>query len=275
VRGFLSKRRCSQILEEFLEKRIDEPAAIRLQRMRRGNIGRKIAARKKLELVSCIAIQNCVRKYVRRIWDNQVFFARLEKYSATLIQKIVRGNIGREIVQMKRHLLWYRFKFLVAVVNLQAAARGFHARRTVKLLRQRNDAAIVIQCCYESYLSCKSAKFIVRNLMKTKIFLQVSKIQRNVRRYLATLSHRKNILIHNGKVIKAARMIMRAWVNYKITRKYLLLLDIEKIRILKGKIGKYFKSRKNIFEEKKDIENDLIRANKVYNLSYISSLLNY
>ena len=52
--------------------RIDLPAAVRIQRVFRGRKGRKIAARKKLELVMCIRIQNCGRKYIKKVYALEV-----------------------------------------------------------------------------------------------------------------------------------------------------------------------------------------------------------
>lgn len=72
MRSYLARRFYEAKFRAFLIKRIDIPAAVRIQRILRGRVGRKKAARKKLELEKCIVIQMYVRKFVRRVWALEV-----------------------------------------------------------------------------------------------------------------------------------------------------------------------------------------------------------
>lgn len=69
MRGYLARKAYRSKLALFLEHRIDVPAATRIQRtIVRGRKGRKVAARKRLELQMCIRIQLFARKYVNKVW---------------------------------------------------------------------------------------------------------------------------------------------------------------------------------------------------------------
>jgi len=72
MRRVLAAKRYKLRYDAYLFQHIDVPAAVRIQRILRGRKGRKVAARKKLELERCIRIQLFVKKFVRRVWALQV-----------------------------------------------------------------------------------------------------------------------------------------------------------------------------------------------------------
>jgi hypothetical protein len=72
----------------------------------------------------------------------------------------------------------------------------------------------------------------------------------------------KEFHLSNGKVIQAARMIMRAWVNYKINKKFYVLLTEFREKELAKKIEKIVLHRETIIEDKKEIDYDIEIARK-------------
>ena len=53
-----------------------------------------------------------------------MFIARLRKRMSIRIQRLVRGIIGREIVRYKKHDIWYKTKYIPAILKTQAVSRG-------------------------------------------------------------------------------------------------------------------------------------------------------
>lgn len=104
---------------------------------------------------------------------------------------------------------------------------------------------------------------MVEKLRGARTFLLVAKMQSWVRRYLGYIAYKRLVLEHNGKIIKAARMIMRAWVNYRLTQKYVFILDSHKIMLLGKKLEKLEKHRKSLVVDVQDIHADIVRAEKV------------
>ena len=74
----------------------------------------------------------------------------------------------------------------------------------------------------------------------------------------------------NGKLIKAARMIMRAWLNYRMSQRYIVILDTHKIKLLGQKMTKLAKNRQDLIEDINDIRNDIHIAEQV-----ITKCVNY
>jgi hypothetical protein len=127
IRGFLGRSTVGAIVEKVLFEHIDIPAAIRLQRIYRGRLGKKVLARLRVEFAALLFIQRKARRFVRRIWHNAVYLEKVRKRSATVVQRIYRGTLDRELHRMLAHVRWYNYKYIPAIILVQSVTRRYPA----------------------------------------------------------------------------------------------------------------------------------------------------
>ena len=65
------------------------------------------------------------------------------------------------------------------------------------------------------------------------------------------------LLSYNGKITLAAKMIYRAWVNFKYAKRLQILLDDNRYKHLSEKLLKIQNIRKDILIDIEDIEKDI------------------
>ncbi len=263
VRGFLGRRRFWRLMVICLVQKVDHPAALRLQRIYRGRLAKLLLVKKRHAMRCRIKLQLFARAYVRRIWDGQLRAAQRIKRAATDIQRVFRGRIDRQIAGMKAHIVWYNERFLPAIVLVQAVARRFRAQRAFVSVKQRAKAASFIQAKFRNYARRRVASAIVEQLRIARKFMAVTKIQCMVRRHTAMANFRRMMLQYSGRVVQAAKMIMRAWVNFKVSRKYQFLLQEHRHKLYARKIEKYIAVRRNVLVDIKEIRSDVQLAEKV------------
>jgi hypothetical protein len=184
------------------------------------------------------------------------------KLAATAIQRIYRGTLDRQLYRMKAHIRWYTTRYIPAIIFIQAATRRYRAQKMVRLLRSKNVAVLKIQRTYDNYCKRKLAKAVVRDLRKFREFKAASVIQRYVRRRLAILAFRRKKLEYKGRITMAAKVIMRAWTNYLLTKRYRRLLDEHRRKHFNRKIAKLIENREDVHLDIKEIQADIVVATK-------------
>lgn len=262
VRGFLIRRGMGAHIERFLVGRIDIPAALRLQRFYRGYLGRIIAERRRYVLACQLKLQLFIKAFVHRRWDEQLAHEKLIKFSATQIQRIFRGNLDREIVRLRRKARWYKRVYLPAIIRVQAIARKYRARSNYVHLLNQHAAARKLQQSYRGYKERIKAQEIIREIKLAKKNIAAHSIQKILRGYFASNKYRRMLIEHKGKLIKSGKIILRAWLNYKIAKKFQYLLEEHKFKIYSGKSEKYKRVRESMIQDIKEIKEDIVLIEK-------------
>lgn len=225
VRGHFGRLRFQRIQTAMLILMVDVPAALRIQRIFRGRRAKKILQRLKYEHKMLLRLQKWVRETVRRIWDRELIEAQRIKTAAVAIQRIYRGHYDRMIYRLKHHKRWYKQVYLPAVLKVQCKIRQYIACRIVADKLRHTRAARVIQRSFRYHVRYERTKVQRRELMRLRVARRVVVIQKHVRRFLARKAFLQKLLAYRGRVVLAAKVIMRAWRTYKMEQTYSFLME--------------------------------------------------
>ena len=111
-------------------------------------------------------------------------------------------------------------------------------RKEYLLLKKRNKAASQIQKSYRYAVKRVEAIERWKLAMATRRDKMVAQMQKIVRGKQARKLFRRNSLIISGKKILAAKTILRAWVNFKISKRFIVLLEESREEFLMKKISR-------------------------------------
>lgn len=262
IRGFLGRCKMKVHMEKVLHAQIVIPAAIRLQRIYRGRLAKLELARLRVRAAAVATLQKHIRSFVHRVWAHQVHVELVRKRAATKIQKVYRGTLDRQLHRMKAHIRWYNTKYIPAIILVQSMMRCFRAVRYVRGILSKNRAVVKIQVAYANHCARKLGKAVIRDLKKMREFRAASNIQRYVRRRLAIVAYRRKKLEYQGRIIMAAKVIMRAWTNYQLSRRYKHLLDESRRKVYLRRIEKFVENRMDVHEDIKEIRVDIALATR-------------
>ena len=260
IRGNWGRARFKTFIEGTLVQRVDIPNSIKIQRRWRGYAGRRIAEKRRYELRCQLLLQRVCRAFVHRIWAAQMAQAKLEIDSATNIQRIVRGRIDRILAGYVRYARWYEEKFIPAVIKTQSYIRGFRAKLFVKRKLLELHTSIKLQNAWRCCIARRVLKRKRREASLKFLFDQAAIIQKNVRRRLAVIKYPSRKLINKGRILYAARVILRAWQTYKYSKRMQFLLDDNRSSYYTMRLPKFEKARKEIEEDRAEINMDIKMA---------------
>mmetsp|Transcript_26383 Transcript_26383/g.39144 ORF Transcript_26383/g.39144 Transcript_26383/m.39144 type:complete len:1064 (+) Transcript_26383:160-3351(+) len=170
-------------------------AAVTIQRIVRGNIGREKARKaaegnKFLKLhAALVKIQSMFRCKIHHWRYLKYKRDKLEESSTLTMQRVVRGHLGR---RRARRIRLYRDKESAAVL-IQAFARGIKGRRIardVKLLQLKNRVIIKIQALARGYIGRMRVGKILQDKLEAAAAI---KIQARIRGAVARMNihHRR------------------------------------------------------------------------------------
>jgi hypothetical protein len=257
IRGNWGRARFVTFIEGVLISRVDVPNSIKIQKRYRGVLGRRRAAIAR-HVAACLALlQRVCRAFVKRVWAAQMAQAKLEIESATKIQRIARGRSDRVLVKYIAVEHHYKYKFLPAVLRVQSQVRAWIARKFVhrKLLEIRS-AKICVNF-WRCVLARREMMRLWREAREKYIYEQAAKIQKIIRGFISHKRYPTLKQIQYGRVLYAAKIIMRAWVTYVQSKRLQLLLDDNRQSFYKAKLPKFEASRKEISEDRIEIQNDI------------------
>ena len=257
IRGNWGRARYKTFIEGVLVEKVDIPRSIKIQKRWRGTMGRKIAERKRYERRCQLLLQRVCRAFVRRIWAAQMARAKLEIDSATAIQRIVRGRIDRVLVGYVRYARWYEEKFIPAVIKTQSVIRAFRAKIFVKRKLLEIKSANI---CQNAWRNLQARREMLRRWKAARekyIFDTAAIIQKNVRRHLRRIKYPSLKLINRGRILYAAKVIIRAWQTYKYSKRMQLLLDDNRSIFYSKRLPRFEKARVEIEEDRAEIGEDI------------------
>ncbi len=257
IRGNWGRARFKTFIEGVLREKVDIPRSIKIQKRWRGTMGRMIAERKRYERRCQLLLQRVCRAFVHRIWAAQMAQAKLEIDSATAIQRIVRGRIDRVLAGYVKYARWYEEKFVPAVIKTQSVVRAFHAKRYVKRKILEIRSADI---CQNAWRNLQARREMLRRWKAARekyIFDTSVVIQKNVRRMLARVRYPSLKLINRGRILYAAKVIIRAWQTYKYSKRMQLLLDDNRSIFYSKRLPRFAKARDEIEEDRAEIREDI------------------
>jgi hypothetical protein len=257
IRGNWGRARFQTFIEGTLVQRVDIPNSIKIQKRWRGFAGRRIAEVRRYMLRCQLLLQRVCRAFVHRIWAAQMAQAKREIDGATNIQRIVRGRIDRVLVGYVRYARWYAEKFFPAVIKTQSYIRAYHAKVFVKRKLLEIKSANI---CQNAWRYCIARRELARRMKEAKekyIFDLAAIIQKNVRRYITVIKYPSKKLIQIGRVLYAARVILRAWQTFKYSKRMQFLLDDNRSLYYKKRLPKFESARTEIEEDREEIQGDI------------------
>ena len=262
-RGLLGRRRHRVMYECLLKIKVDIPAALRLQRVYRGYLGRLQAELQRLRYAALLLLQRNIKAWVQRVWRARMRLEAKKFRCAVMLQKRYRGRMDRELVQFRREKRYYEVVYLPAVVRVQGYIRRRQAMKKYATLVRQTAAANKLQRRYRHYVKiCKSLDIwmqrqrVLRNLMACKM-------QKVIRCFFARLEFRRKYTIYRGKMIFAARVIMRAWMNFKFGRRFQMLMDKHRQKIYQDRVDRALAARDELLLDIEDIDIDIINTNEL------------
>lgn len=263
IRGRRGRKIALERLSIKLVILVDIPAAILIQKIQRGIIGRQLAKLKLLQKLKAIIIQKYLLGHYYRMKYLHLKLVMLQKYAATQIQKNYRGRLDRELVKFRRHAIWYRDKFIPGVLLTQSVIRRRSAIIYVKDLKKRSKAATKIQATYRAYRSkliyLEFKRMLLLKLKGVKAIL----IQTMIRGYHARRRFRKEVYKVVGRRIFAAKVILRAWVNFCARRRYETIMEEFRFKTNFEKLKKLKECREEVIKDISEISHDLHHSKTV------------
>jgi hypothetical protein len=181
-------------------------------------------------------------------------------HAATLIQKRYRGRLDREIANRRKYNKWYVEKFIPGVTLTQSVVRMRLAKRRFAMIKRDNMAALVLQMSYRCYRSrVKYDELKSRELLRLK-GVKATRIQTMIRGMIARKHFRKELYKVVGKRIFAAKVILRAWVNFCNRRRFTTIMNDYRLKYHAQKLAKYKKTREEIIKDLQEIKLDIEQA---------------
>eukprot|EP01038_Epipyxis_sp_PR26KG_P013030 gene13030-17462_t len=196
---------------------------------------------------------------------------------------VIRLQRLRRITLIHR-LMKFIWRRNYAIITIQRVVRGWFGRLYASLFKKlRPIAASKIQRCYrfsKSRVYLKWWRYLVYRisrvlLPKIKLFIKncflswikkrndkAIKIQSIIRVRIAKSKYYQK-LEYLGKVIKAAKIICRAWVNYNLNRKFKQLMDKHRLELNTQKRGKYIITRNELIRDIEEMHADINVIEKV------------
>eukprot|EP01041_Mallomonas_annulata_P006103 gene6103-12356_t len=266
-RGYRARIRVIQLWEILLYETIDKRAVLLLQRVYRGVKGRQIALRKRKQRRSAVLLQRWARAYLHKLMSRKRQENQLYRYKATVIQRIFRGRIDREIVKRRLQKKYYLEVYIPAVITVQSLFRMTLCRRSYRDLIHTVDAVCTIQRTYRDYLRRLAARerHRARRLaLKSKSVIQM---QRMVRGWLARINAKAVRYKAAGQRMLAAKQILRAWVNYCHTKRLQKLLEEHRMKRLTKRILVLQETRGALNRDIEEIQGDINAVTKSMELN--------
>jgi stress-induced morphogen len=218
-RGLRGRRRTAIVLEQTLVRLIDIPAAILMQRVVRGKLGRLIYAHKKLERWAATIIQKSFLRYHQQVKYIKLKQVLLEKFCAIQIQRVFRGRLDREIAAHRRYDKWYHEKCIPAIIKFQATSRRHIAQNKFLTFKLRYKSALVLQLAYRCYKARSEYHHRYQQHLTRIKGKYATKIQTMVRGFIGRKVFKERLYGVVGKRMIAAKVILRAWKNFCNTRR--------------------------------------------------------
>jgi hypothetical protein len=229
----------------------------------RGYLGRLAAEMARVRYAALLLLQKNIRAWVQRVWRERMRLEAKKFRCACVIQRRYRGRLDRELVQFRREKRYYEKVYLPAVIHVQSFIRRRQAMARYAVLLRQTAASTRIQRRYRRYVQLCEALRVY--LARQSVFRNrlATTIQALIRGYFARLEFRRNYTIYRGKVIFAARVIMRAWMNFKFGRRFQMLMDKHRQKIYQDRIDRSLAARDELLRDLSEIEVDIVNTNEV------------
>jgi len=257
MRGRWGRESLAPKLEMMLRRKVDVPSATCIQRTIRGKIARKIALQKRKERTAANMIQRRAQYFLYRCWRIKFVEERRLFGAARNIQRMYRGVLDRKISKRLARKIWYIKKFIPAIIKVQTWARMICAYREYTTRKRQVNAACRIQKSYRYSIARAEAMQRWEESMRRRKDLLVAQMQRIVRGYQARKLYRRLARTMNGRRIAAAKTIIKAWVNFKNSKRFSVLIEEHRIDTLSKKINRLQHALQESARDSSEIDTDI------------------
>ena len=236
---------------------IIQPARLRIQKVWRGKLGRLEARDLRHQNRSATMVQKIVRGRLKRLWRHRRLRAMQERRSTTEIQRHIRGLLDRRVVafvQKERHRHWVR---TVLVPQLQAQTRGRQTREAIALKRQMGRAAGIVQRGFRAFIACRLIREKHREWLERERHRHATIIAKIIRTFQARSLYRQIRKEAVGARLRAARVILRAWLRYRAWQKFIQHREEWQVEKTGRHLLDLFDTRDDIDHDLRDIRDDM------------------
>ncbi|RLO02121.1 hypothetical protein DYB28_005882, partial [Aphanomyces astaci] len=201
-RGHVGRKQYRRLQHQHFVDKIQRPAAIQMERVARGYLGRLVAKQRRKQLVAALVIQDTFRKYkARRRWAF-VCQVRFENRMASRIGAAGRGYLARQVYKREVRKIRVRTVVVPAARTIQRVYRGFVVRKHLEEFRDQVEAA-------------KAGERTVWRASIDRIKSHAAlTVQCLVRSYFARLRVEAERAKQRGRHGQAAVVVQSAWRSY-------------------------------------------------------------
>jgi hypothetical protein len=202
-------------------------------------------------------LQKVMRRFVHRVGDRQMRIERILNENALVIQRTYRGRIDRELCKRLKKNRIFHERYIPAVILIQKHIRRCNCQRKFLVVRERHRAAVSIQKIFRRILR---RRIIIQkwfDILELNKGAKAAQIQKRIRGVLARARFARMQLVRKGRITQAARVILRAWVNFKQAKRLQFLLDKHRVDLLTDKITRLQSVREGIQEDRAEIMEDV------------------
>jgi hypothetical protein len=142
-------------------------------------------------------------------------------------------------------------------VKIQTQIRRANCQRRYKVVQQIFHATLTLQRRYRAY---KHRLYIIakwKSLLNANKHICARSIQKIIRGKFARGLFARMKLVRKGKITSAAKIIIRAWVNFKHAKRLQFLLDSHRVEMYTKKYERITKIRAGIQQDRVEIQEDI------------------
>ncbi|OQR82903.1 carbon catabolite repressor protein [Achlya hypogyna] len=215
----------------YVEAKVLTPAAIAIQRVVRGGQGRARVRRLQLERVAAAALQRAFRAYRSRVQWAATFARRRRNLMASRIGAAGRGFLARRVLARARRKVHLQSVVLPAARLVQRLFRGYMVRKRLEELRDKHEAANVIQFAWREAKRTAAERAAWESRVAGLQTAAAVVLQCLFRRFLARKTVAARRLAQRGRYGAAALKVQAAWRSYASRTHFKDMRELLKIEV--------------------------------------------
>jgi len=277
IRGTLCRLSYYRKISMDVVQRVIVLAQRLLQRVARGQLGRRLALRSRQRRDSAVEIQRIVRGYSQIAWLKRLNWANHQSVSLVKLQKMARGYLDRIFVRLKQDETTQVRLRMVLVPHLQACIR----RKLGLRVAQERAIAIVnsvrIQQIWRHFVLCREAKWEFQQRLLRAHAYMATHISRRLRGLFARKQYLAMRHAAAGHRLKSARIILRAWLRYRSMQRFAILKEEWEVEKSAKVLMAWHALRDDVHVDKADVRADIrdIRGSRKWARKRLKTLRNF
>ncbi|KAJ1460317.1 hypothetical protein M885DRAFT_478523 [Pelagophyceae sp. CCMP2097] len=253
ARAAVARKAFAKKLAGAVTLRVVLPSHKCVQRLARGRRGRLRAALARHRRWCAKEIQRVARGMFARAWRRRLDATRLRWRAAALIERVARGQLDRSVVSCLRRHQRHVFVSTVLVPAAQARARGMLGRSAARARRRRVSAAKRILREWRLFCFRREARREFHRRLQRRRSRAATEVQRQLRGVFARARAAALSYAAAGVRIKAARVILRAYLRFRAVVRFRALKNAWTVEKAARTLLQYNEQRLDIKVDRDDI----------------------